>query len=68
MKNHVVQQDLKPDSPAPLATDAHEGAIVGTDAGVASAIKAKAPGNHADARIKSQPGSQGTIDLGKHKE
>ena len=68
MKNHVVQKDLKQDAPLPLETDAHEGVIVGTDAGIASAIKAKAPGNHANAQIKSQPGSQGTIDLGKHKE
>ena len=68
MKNHVVQEDLKQDPPLPLETDAHEGAIVGADAGIASAIKSKAPGNHADAQIKSQPGSKGTIDLGKHKE
>ena len=67
MKNSVTQKDLKPDSPLALATDAHGGATVGSDGGVARAKKAKAPGIHANDQIKSQPGSQGTIHLGKHK-
>ena len=35
--------------------------------GVENAIKTKAPGNHANAKITAQPGSQGTIDLHKRK-
>ncbi len=35
------------------------------DAHTANAIKTKAPGNHANAKITAQPGSQGTIDLHK---
>ena len=69
MKHHLIEKDLKQETPLSLATDAHEGVKVGsTDAGAASASKAKAPGNHANAQIKSQPGSQGTIDLGKQKK
>ncbi len=37
------------------------------DVGVENAIKTKAPGNHASAKITAQPGSQGTIDLHKRK-
>lgn len=68
MKHHLIDKDLKQETPSPLATDAHEGVKVGTDAADARANKAKAPGNHANAQIKSQPGSQGTIDLGKRKK
>lgn len=66
MKNSVIQKDLKQDSPLALATDTHGGATAGSDGSVASASKSKAPGNHANAQIKPQPGSQGTINLGKH--
>ena len=68
MKNHITQQDLKRDSSLPLATHAHEGAIVGSDAAVARTSTAKAPRSHPNAQIKSQPGSQGAIELGKHKQ
>ena len=37
------------------------------DAHTANAIKTKAPGNHANAKITAQPGSQGTIDTYKRK-
>jgi len=37
------------------------------DAGIENAIKSKAPGNHPNAKITAQPGSQGTIDLHKRK-
>lgn len=37
------------------------------DAGIKNAFKSKAPGNHANAKITAQPGSQGTIDLHKRK-
>lgn len=66
MKNHITQHDLKPDSPLPLATDAHEGAIVGSDAADATTRTAKAPGDRANDPIESQPGSQGTVQLRKH--
>ena len=68
MKRHLIEKDLKHETPVPLTTIAREGVKAGADAGDASADKAKAPGNHANAQIKSQPGSQGTIDLGKQKK
>ncbi len=37
------------------------------DAHTANAVKTKAPGNHANAKITAQPGSQGTIDMHKRK-
>lgn len=66
MKNHIVQKDLKQDDVLPLQPGSQDGATVGTDSGVTNAIKAKAPGKHANAQIKSQPGSQGTVDMSKH--
>lgn len=66
MKNHVTEQDLKPDTPLPLAIAVHEGAIVGSDADDAGARTAKATGNHANAQVKSQPGSQCAVDLDDH--
>jgi hypothetical protein len=65
MKNHITQQDLKPDSPLPLAIAVQEGVIVGSDADGARTSTAKATGDNANDPIESQPGSQGTGELGK---
>ena len=65
MKNHITQQELKPDSPLPLAIAVHEGVIVGTDAADVRTSTAKATGDRANDPIESQPGSQGSVGLGK---
>lgn len=48
MKNHITQQELKPDSPLPLAIAVHEGVIVGTDAADVRTSTAKATGDRAN--------------------
>ena len=65
MTNHITQQELKPDSPLPLAIAVHEGLIVGTDAADARTSTTKAIRDRVNDSIESQPGSQGTVELGK---